>query len=151
MLERFRERGLVKARGRQRTDSTHVLGSLRVLNRLELIGETLRAALNALATVAPERVRSVAPAEWFQRYAHRIEESRLPRGKEARETYARTMGEDGFAWRTGSVLFSSPTSAVTNHGSQVLTTLTFTGEGPGARTAGHAKVCPAPRPRGAVR
>ena len=67
MLERFRECGLVKARGRQRTDSTHVLGSLRVLNRLELIGETLRAALNALATVAPEWVRSVAPAEWFQR------------------------------------------------------------------------------------
>ncbi len=97
MLERFRERGLVKARGRQRTDSTHVLGSLRVLNRLELIGETLRAALNTLATVAPEWVRSVAPPEWLERYAHRVEESRLPRGKEAREEYARTVGEDGFA------------------------------------------------------
>ena len=97
MLERFRERGLVKARGRQRTDSTHVLGSLRVLNRLELLGETLRAALNILATDAPEWVRSIAPAEWFQRYAHRIEESRLPRGKEAREEYAHTVGEDGFA------------------------------------------------------
>jgi transposase len=97
MLERFRERSLVKARGRQRTDSTHVLGSLRVLNRLELLGETLRAALNALATEAPEWVRSVAPAEWFQRYAHRIEESRLPRGKEAREAYARSVGENGFA------------------------------------------------------
>lgn len=96
MLERFRERGLVKARGRQRTDSTHVLGSLRVLNRLELIGETLRAALNALAVEAPEWVRGIAPAEWFERYAHRVEESRLPRGKEAREEYARTVGEDGF-------------------------------------------------------
>ena len=96
MLERFRERGLVKARGRQRTDSTHVLGSLRVLNRLELIGETLRAALNALATVAPEWVRSVAPPEWFERYAHRVEETRLPRGKATREEYARTVGQDGF-------------------------------------------------------
>jgi transposase len=95
MLERFRERGLVKARGRQRTDSTHVLGSLRVLNRLELVAETLRAALNVLATAAPEWVRQVAPPEWFERYAHRIEDSRLPKGKEAREAYARAVGEDG--------------------------------------------------------
>jgi hypothetical protein len=36
---------LLKARGRQRTDSTHVLASVRVLGRLELVGETLRAAL----------------------------------------------------------------------------------------------------------
>ncbi len=97
MLERFRERGLVKARGRQRTDSTHVLGSLRVLNRLELIGETLRAALNALATEAPEWVREIAPAEWYERYSRRVEESRLPRGKTAREAYAQTLGTDGFA------------------------------------------------------
>lgn len=96
MLERFRERGLVKARGRQRTDSSHVLGSLRVLNRLELIGETLRAALNALATAAPEWVRQVVRPEWFERYGHRVEESRLPRDKEGREAYARTVGEDGF-------------------------------------------------------
>ena len=37
-----------------RTDSTHVLAATRDLNRLELVGETLRATLNALATVAPE-------------------------------------------------------------------------------------------------
>jgi transposase len=97
MLKRFRERGLVKARGRQRTDSTHVLGSLRVLNRLELIGETLRAALNALAAEAPAWVRAIAPAEWYERYGRRIEDSRLLRGRAARETYAQTMGEDGFA------------------------------------------------------
>ncbi len=97
MLERFRERGLVKVRGRQRTDATHVLASVRVLNRLELLGETFRAALNALATRAPEWVRSIASAEWFERYAHRVEETRLPRGKGAREEYARTVGEDGSA------------------------------------------------------
>ncbi|HMB07718.1 MAG TPA: transposase, partial [Isosphaeraceae bacterium] len=54
MLECLRARGLVKARGQQRTDSTHVLAAIRVLNRLELVGETLRATLNQLATVAPE-------------------------------------------------------------------------------------------------
>src|SRR5256885_7893295 len=38
--------GLVKARGQQRTDSTHVVAAIRALNRIELGGETLRAALN---------------------------------------------------------------------------------------------------------
>src|SRR3954466_4166131 len=54
MLAQLRERGLLKARGRQRTDSTHVLAAVRAVNRLESVGETLRAALNALATVAPD-------------------------------------------------------------------------------------------------
>ena len=34
LLQRCRERQLLKARGRQRTDSTHVLGAIRALNRL---------------------------------------------------------------------------------------------------------------------
>ena len=46
VLEVARERGVLKARGRQRTDSTHVLAAVRTLNRLELVAETLRAALN---------------------------------------------------------------------------------------------------------
>jgi transposase len=54
MLTRFKASGLLKTRGQQRTDSTHVLASIRVLNRLENVGETLRAALNSLATAAPE-------------------------------------------------------------------------------------------------
>ena len=54
MLAQLRERGLLKARGRQRTDSIHVLAAVRAVNRLESVGETLRAALNALATVAPD-------------------------------------------------------------------------------------------------
>src|SRR3712207_1333637 len=52
LLDVCQARGLLKARGRQRTDATHVLASIRTLNRLELVGETLRAALNALATAA---------------------------------------------------------------------------------------------------
>ncbi len=53
MLSRFRESGLLKSRGKQRTDSTHVLTSVRVLTRHEHLAETFRAALNALATVDP--------------------------------------------------------------------------------------------------
>src|SRR3954469_5458600 len=71
LLEVCQARGLLKARGRQRTDATHVLASIRVLNRLELLGETLRAALNELATVAPDWLREVAPRDWYERYAHR--------------------------------------------------------------------------------
>ena len=64
LLQRLQEQGLVKARGRSRTDSTHVLAAVRALNRLERVGETLRAALNELATVAPDWLRDVTPAAW---------------------------------------------------------------------------------------
>ena len=52
LLKQFKERGWLKERGKQRTDSTHVLAAIRNLNRLEGVGETLRAALNDLATVS---------------------------------------------------------------------------------------------------
>lgn len=97
MLEHLGQKKLLKARGRQRTDSTHVLASIRVMNRLELITETLRAALNELATVAPEWLRSVAPASWSGRYSLRAEQSRLPRGEQARQEYAQIVGQDGFS------------------------------------------------------
>jgi transposase len=48
-----RNRQLVKARGRQRTDSTHSLAAVRALNHPEVVGETRRHALNTLAVVAP--------------------------------------------------------------------------------------------------
>lgn len=95
LLAACKERGYLKARGRQRTDSTHVLGSLRVLNRLELVSESLRAALNAVAEVVPDWLRTEVPAVWFERYGRRIEDFRLPKGKEARQEYAELVGRDG--------------------------------------------------------
>jgi transposase len=71
LLQRVEALGLLKRRGRQRTDSTHVLAAVRVLNRLERVGETLRAALNAVAVVAPEWLRTQAPPEWYDRVANR--------------------------------------------------------------------------------
>jgi transposase len=96
LLARCQALGLLTARGQQRTDSTHVLAAVRVLNRLELVAETLRAALNALATVAPAWLQAVSPLAWYERYSRRIEESQLPKAKAAREAYAQTVGEDGF-------------------------------------------------------
>ncbi len=97
MLETAREDGLLKARGRQRTDSTHVLAAIRTLNRLELVGETLRAALNAIAAVAPEWLRGVAPADWHERYDRRVEDARLPEAAAKRDAYALQVGADGCA------------------------------------------------------
>src|SRR5918998_887890 len=88
MLEHFTKGGLLKARGRQRTDSTHVLAAIRVMNRLEMVAETLRATLNDLAEVAPDWMRSVATPEWYRRYGQRIEQSRLPKSEAARNEYA---------------------------------------------------------------
>src|SRR6266545_6829363 len=58
MLTLFREQGLIKAKGRMRTDSTHVLAAIQTLNRLECVGETLRHALNQVAAAAPDWLRS---------------------------------------------------------------------------------------------
>ena len=62
LLARVKELGLVGAGGRQRTDSTHVLGRIRDLNRLELAGESVRAALEALAAAAPGWLAGVIDA-----------------------------------------------------------------------------------------
>ncbi len=95
LLEACQTRGWLKARGRQRTDSTHVLAAVRALNRLELVGETLRHALNVLAEVAPTWLRDQITPDWFDRYGHRVEDYRLPKGKEARGQHALLIGADG--------------------------------------------------------
>jgi len=96
MLERFKARGLVKARGKQRTDSTHVLGAVHDLHLLELVAETLRAALDDLAAIVPDWLRGVAQPEWFERYGRRVEDYRLPKRREEREALALAVGADGF-------------------------------------------------------
>src|SRR2546421_7057758 len=95
LLTLARAQGLLKTRGRQRTDSTHVLAAIRVLNRLERVGETLRAALNSLAVVAPDWLRAQAPPEWYHRYSHRVENYELPKTEAARRQLAASIGADG--------------------------------------------------------
>ena len=53
LLDALKVEGLVGAGGKQRTDSTRVIGAVRDVNRLELAGESVRAALEALAVAAP--------------------------------------------------------------------------------------------------
>src|SRR5713101_2812659 len=96
MLDGFKAQGLLKARGRQRTDSTAVLAAIRTLNRLECIGETLRHALNRLARAAPEWLRPHLDPAWAERYGPRFDEYRLPKGDAARQALAEQIGRDGF-------------------------------------------------------
>ena len=95
LLARVRELKLLKRRGRQRTDSTHVLAAVRTLNRLERVGETLRAALNELAAVAPDWLRALAPAAWYERYGERVENYDLPESEAERRELAEVIGADG--------------------------------------------------------
>jgi len=95
LLDRLRKLGLIKPRGRQRTDSTYMLAAVRRLNRLERVGETMRAALNELAVVAPDWLRKLAPPEWYERYAERVENYALPKSEAARQELASVIASDG--------------------------------------------------------
>ena len=96
LLARLGELGLVTAGMRQRTDSTHVLGRIRDLNRLELAGESVRAALEALAAAAPGWLAGVIDASWQEVYGQRIDDFRLPEAKARRADLAVRYGRDGY-------------------------------------------------------
>ncbi len=108
LLERCTACHVLGVPKRSRTDSTHVLAAIRLLNRLECVGETLRAALNDLATVAPEWLRCWVPADWFERYSARFEAYRLPKGETERQSLAEQMGRDGFALMAAAYAAAAP-------------------------------------------
>jgi transposase len=95
MLTLFQQKGWLKARGRQRTDSTHVLAKIRALNRVLCVWETMRAALNSLAVAAPDWLRAHSHPEWVKRYGPRSEDSRLPVGEGERRALAEEIGQQG--------------------------------------------------------
>ena len=100
LLTWCRDHHMLKVRGRQRTDSTAVLAAVQALNRIELVAETMRAALNSLATAAPAWLQAQADPEWINRYAVRLADDRLPTKQEQRLALATTIGLDGSALLT---------------------------------------------------
>ncbi len=86
---------LLKAGGRQRTDSTHVLAAARAMNRIECVHETLRHALDVLALAAPERLLAQALPHWAEAYERRAFDDRLPRATAKRTAWVQRIGEDG--------------------------------------------------------
>ena len=97
LLERGRARRWLRARGRQRTDATHVLGAIRALNRVACVAEAMRQVLNRSAGVAPEWLQAHSRAEWLERYGRRAEDARLPKGEPQRQAHAHMVGPDGYA------------------------------------------------------
>lgn len=96
MLDRLKAAGLVKSGGRQRTDSTHVIAGVRRLNRIETVGETLRAALEAIARISPTWIAPLLEIGWDERYGRKVETARLLSRKNASaQTLADQIGADG--------------------------------------------------------
>jgi hypothetical protein len=96
LLDRLKGLGLVKAGGLQRTDATRVLGRIRSLHRLELAGEDLRAALEALTAAGPGWLAGVIDGSWQQIYGQRIDQIRLPASQAKRPALAAQCGQDGY-------------------------------------------------------
>jgi transposase len=95
LLAALVDRGLVKSGGRQRTDSTHVISAVRDLNRLELAGESVRAAAEALAAAAPDWLSgAIDTADWAGRYGARVDSWRLPASATKRAELAVAYGRD---------------------------------------------------------
>jgi transposase len=95
MLAQFVQAGLLSSGGKQRTDSTYVVASVRALNRLELVGRTLQAALDAVAALTPEWLRAWAAPEWYTHYSQPLTTFRLPQKSAERDELAVQIGWDG--------------------------------------------------------
>jgi len=94
ILQLCRQRGWLKAGGKQRTDATAVLARVRALSSLESVGEGMRAALNALAEQNPDWLSAHLNPQWFERYVHRFELARFPKAETARKLLREQVGQD---------------------------------------------------------
>ncbi len=98
LLARLVGLGLLAAGGKARTDSTHVVSAVRDLNRLELAGEAVRAAIQVLAAAAPDWVAAVVDVPgWTARYDTRVDTWRMPTSQAKRDQLALAYGRDGHA------------------------------------------------------
>jgi transposase len=95
-LTTCKARGWIKARGTQRTDSTHVLAAIRTLHRLECVLEAMHAALDQLSAAEPAWVQQHVPLDWYPRYGLRSDQTRLPKDASKREALACQVGADGY-------------------------------------------------------
>ena len=72
-----------------------VLARVRRLNRIDLVGETLRAAQSVLAVVAPDWLQQHSLPDWWDRYALPFDVTRLAKSEAQMEAMALTVGQDG--------------------------------------------------------
>jgi transposase len=96
MLSKFGELGLLKSKGKARTDSTHILAIVQELTKIGHLEETLKSALNTLAKVAPNWLERIIDSDWYDRYGQKDGYSRKTRTTEEKEDKAIEIGTDGF-------------------------------------------------------
>src|SRR5919198_6201897 len=111
LLDLCRQHGWLAAGGRQRTDSTHVLAAVRVLNRMGCARQALRLALNTLAELAPAWLRAWVPAEWAERYDRHNDDPWHPHPTKPTDqaAQAQTISADGLALLTRIYAEDTPT------------------------------------------
>lgn len=101
LLHKLQTLGLVKARGLQRTDALAVVAAVTRLNRLELVYETLRETLQAVAETDAAWLYHAVPQSFIERYSERAEAAHLvtekgPQGQSQARQLAEQAGQDGF-------------------------------------------------------
>jgi transposase len=98
LLARLAAAGLVKAGGKQRTDSTHVVAAVAALGRLELAGESVRAALEALTAAHPDWVaQRICVPDFARRYGTPMTSWRPPVSQSGQDELAIAYARDGYA------------------------------------------------------
>jgi len=98
LLAKLAADGLVKAGGKQRTDSTHVIAAVAALNRLELAGESVRAAVEALAAAHPAWLEQrICVPDWTRRYGTPMTSWRPPASQAKQDELAIAYARDGYA------------------------------------------------------
>ncbi len=98
LLAELEAEGLVKAGGKQRTDSTHVVAAVAAPNRLELAGESVCAALEALAAAYPDWLaRRICVADRDRRYGTPMTSWRPPRSEARCDELAIAYARGGYA------------------------------------------------------
>jgi len=93
VLAQLRAMGLLKRRGRQRTDSLAILTKVRDLTRLERLVETVRLALRALLAADENWVRMTVPPTWEDMYGQPCMHEKLTQAE--RDALAERVGPDG--------------------------------------------------------
>lgn len=92
LLARLTEAGLLKGGSRARTDSTHVLAAVRVLNRVENVFTTLQTTLEQVAEAAPDWLGSWLSPAWQTLYGKPL---KMPKTDIARAELGARIGADG--------------------------------------------------------
>jgi transposase len=94
VLKWVQQHGFLKKYGKQRTDSTHIIGCVARLSRLELVWETIRMALRALQETCSAWYAKEIPAVFDEMYRERQSAWQLSTEEVKAET--KKAGTDGY-------------------------------------------------------